>query len=113
MPFIELKTTEAISKEKETELKTAFGKAITLIPGKSEQWLMLNLCDNQKMWFKGSDEPAAMLEVKIYGAASPKNYNDLTARLTKIVSDTLNIQSSRVYVKYDEVKYWGLDGGNF
>ncbi len=113
MPFIELKTTETISKEKETELKTAFGKAIELIPGKSEQWLMLDFCDNQKLWFKGSNEPTAILEVKIYGAASPQNYNDLTARLTELVSDTLDIQSTRVYVKYDEIEYWGYAGSNF
>ena len=55
MPFIELKTSVSISKEKEAELKSAFGEAIAIIPGKSEQWLMLNFCDEQRMWFKGSD----------------------------------------------------------
>ena len=53
MPFIELKTSVSISKEKEAELKSAFGEAIAIIPGKSEQWLMLNFCDEQRMWFKG------------------------------------------------------------
>ena len=48
MPFIELKTSVSISKEKEAELKSAFGEAIAIIPGKSEQWLMLNFCDEQK-----------------------------------------------------------------
>lgn len=113
MPFIELKTSATISKEKEIELKTAFGNAITLIPGKSEQWLMLNFCDNQKMWFKGINEPTAMLEVKIYGSASSENYSNLTAKLTEIVSEVLSIPIGRIYVKYDEVEYWGYAGNNF
>ena len=105
MPFIELKTSVSISKEKEAELKSAFGEAIAIIPGKSEQWLMLNFCDEQRMWFKGSDESCAILEVKIY--------DKLTAELTEIVSDKLEILSDRIYVKYDEIEYWGYAGSNF
>ena len=101
MPFIELKTSVSISKEKEAELKSAFGEAIAIIPGKSEQWLMLNFCDEQRMWFKGSDESCAILEVKIYGGSSAKNYDKLTAELTEIVSDKLEILSDRIYVIYD------------
>lgn len=113
MPFIELKTSVSISKEKEAELKSAFGEAIAIIPGKSEQWLMLNFCDEQRMWFKGSDEACAILEIKIYGGSSAKNYDKLTAELTEIVSDKLEILSDRIYVKYDEIEYWGYAGGNF
>lgn len=113
MPFIELKTSVSVPEEKEIELKAAFGEAITLIPGKSEQWLMLNFCDEQRMWFKGSDKPTAILEVKIYGGSTAKNYDKLTARLTDIVSGSLEIPSDRIYVKYDEIEYWGYAGSNF
>ena len=34
MPFINVKTNTAVSKEKEIALKTALGQAITAIPGK-------------------------------------------------------------------------------
>lgn len=113
MPFIELKTSATISQEKEIELKTAFGQAITLIPGKSEQWLMLDFFDNQKMWFKGTNEPTAMLEVKVYGGNSAENYDNLTAKLTEIVSESLAIPTGRIYVKYEEIEYWGYAGNNF
>ena len=43
MPYIDLKTTAKVTKEKEIALKAAFGKAIELIPGKSERWLMVGL----------------------------------------------------------------------
>ena len=41
MPFISTKTNVNVSKEKEVELKERLGQAISIIPGKSENWLML------------------------------------------------------------------------
>ena len=112
MPFINTKVNVSISKEQEQTLKTQFGKAITLI-GKSEAWLMLNFEDNAKLWFKGSDAPAALMEVSLYGRASASAYDNLTAKLTEILSSVLSITPTRIYVKYSEIEYWGMAGSNF
>ena len=112
MPFISTKTNAAITEEQEKTLKERFGKAISLI-GKSEPWLMLNFEDNCKLWFKGSDAPAAIMEVSLYGKASSAAYDALTGRLTEILSSVLSVPSSRIYVKYSEIAYWGMGGSNF
>ncbi len=112
MPFINTKVNVSISQEQEQTLKTQFGQAITLI-GKSEPWLMLNFDDNCKLWFKGSDAPAAIMEVSLYGKASSAAYDALTGRLTEILSSVLSVPSSRIYVKYSEIAYWGMGGSNF
>ena len=65
------------------------------------------------LWFKGSDAPAAIAEVKLYGRASSSAYNALTGKLTEIISDVLGVPAGRIYVKYEEVEYWGLGGSNF
>ena len=54
-----------------------------------------------------------MVEVKIFGSASDKEYSDLTKKLTEILSTHLPIPQDRIYVKYDEVSTWGLGGENF
>ncbi|MBQ3602642.1 MAG: hypothetical protein IJA02_02235 [Clostridia bacterium] len=113
MPYISTKTNITVSKEQEIALKTAFGKAIELVPGKSERWLMLDFSDNRRLWFVGDDAPAAMLEVEIFGAASASAYDALTAELTDKVSETLGIPASRIYVKYEEIGNWGWNGSNF
>ena len=114
MPFINTKTNVQIPAEKETVLKEKFGKAISLIRGKSEAWLMLNFQDNCHMYFKGDGEaPCAMIEVKLYGSASPQEYEALTNNLTKIISCELNIPELRIYIKYEETAYWGWGGHNF
>ncbi len=113
MPYIHTKTNVTISGENEIALKNEFGKAITLIPGKSERWLMLNFTDGERMWFAGDNSPAAMLEVELFGGADDAAYDSLTEKLTEIVSTQLNIESSRVYVKYEEIEHWGWNSGNF
>ena len=114
MPFIHTRTNVKITKEQEISLKEQFGKAISLIRGKSESWLMLNFEDNCRLYFRGDKTtPSAFIEVKIYGSASAKEYDDLTAKITEIISSVLNIQPSQIYVKYEEVEYWGYGGHNF
>lgn len=113
MPYIHTKTNTLISAEKEAVLKTEFGKAISLIPGKSEQWLMLDFTDNERIWLAGDNSPAAMLEVEVFGKASDSAYDLLTEKLTDIISAELGIESSRVYVKYDEIDHWGWNSANF
>ena len=55
MPFISTKTNVSVSKEKETQLKERLGQAISIIPGKSENWLMLAIEGDIPMYFRGDD----------------------------------------------------------
>ncbi len=114
MPFISTKTTANITDEKRNEIKERLGKAISLIPGKSESWLMLSFEDNLKMYFKGDDQKdTAFVEVKIFGSASNSAYDALTSEITQIVSSVLGISADRIYIKYEEVEHWGWNGSNF
>lgn len=112
MPLITTKVSTEISKEKETRLKTQFGKAIELI-GKSEGWLMVQFQDNCRLYFKGESDDSAMIEVDLLGKASASAYDALTKKLTEIVSAELGIQGDRIYVKYNEFDRWGYNGVNF
>ena len=62
MPFIDSKVSVKTTAEQQKELKTRLGQAIAIIPGKSESWLMVNLEDDQKMYFRGDDsQPLAFI----------------------------------------------------
>lgn len=114
MPYISTKTTVAISPEKREIIKKKLGKAIELIPGKNENWLMLAFEDNSVMYFKGSSEkPLAFVDVKIFGKASSDAYDKLTKEVTAIISEELGISLDGIYVKYEEVTTWGWNGNNF
>lgn len=113
MPYINTKTSIPISKDAEENIKTRLGRAVTLM-GKSESHLMVNMEDNCRLYFAGTnDEPAAFVEVRLFGKASKKAYDDVTAEITKIIKEELAIPGNRIYVQYEEVPNWGFNGRNF
>ncbi|MDD6340483.1 MAG: phenylpyruvate tautomerase MIF-related protein [Butyrivibrio sp.] len=114
MPFINSKVSVTISGEKEKELKCRLGEAISVIPGKSESWLMLNFEDNCHLYFKGDNaKPMAFVEVKIYGNENPSAFSTLTGKICDIFREVLGIMPDNVYVKYEAVSNWGWNGSNF
>lgn len=112
MPFINVKTNCSVSKDKETVIKTQLGQAITAIPGKSEGWLMVGIEPEYTLYFRGTDEPCAMVDVSIFGNASANALTTLTSHITGILTDNLGIISDRVYVKYSQHAEWGWNGSN-
>lgn len=112
MPFINIKANVSISKEKEITIKTKLGQAISLIPGKSESWLMVGFEPECSLYFRGSDsEKIAFVEVKIYGKTTKSASDKLTSAITDILKNELSIE--HIYVKYENVEIWGFDGNNF
>ncbi len=114
MPFINAKISVKLSEEKKEAIKTKFGKAIELIPGKSENWLMVGFEDEYTLYFKGQKpEKVAFVEVKIYGSASRQAYEQLTGAICSILNEEVGIPAEKVYVTYQEIENWGWNGSNF
>lgn len=113
MPFINVKTNAQFDKGTETELKAQLGQAITAIPGKSEGWLMIDIEQGRNMYFKGTDDPCAMVNVSIYGSASSGAYDKLTSEIDDILNGLLGIDKARIYTAYFPTSDWGWNGRNF
>ncbi len=114
MPFIDSKVSVKVSKEQETELKTRLGQAISIIPGKSESWLMVGIEDEYSLYFRGDDsEPMAFIEVRIFGGPNKDAFEKMTAELTKIYGEVLGIAPDHMYIKYSATTDWGWNGSNF
>ena len=114
MPFINSKVNVKTTADQQREIKTRLGQAIAILPGKSESWLMIDLEDEQKMYFRGDDsEPLAFISVNCYGRADENAFRKMTAELTKIYGDVLGVKPDHMYIKYDASMYWGWNGSNF
>lgn len=114
MPFINTKVSFRMTEAQKERIKNKLGVAIELIPGKSENWLMVGFQDNYSLYFKGQVfERIAYVEVKIFGSASRSAYEKLTKAICDIFEEELKIPSDKVYVTYDEVSNWGWNGSNF
>lgn len=114
MPMISMKTSTPISESAELILKEKLGKAIELLSGKTEAWLMLGFEDNCRLWFRGDNStPLAYIEVSALGSINPDDAENLTAEICNICKDVLGIDGSGVYVKYEETDKWGYNSVNF
>ena len=112
MPYIETKTTRKIDKATADGLREELGRAIELIPGKTEKWLMLSFIDGLDMALAGVPGDAAMIDVSLLGHADDGAYAALTEKICEIVSCALEIPKDRIYIKYSEYERWGWNGIN-
>lgn len=113
MPFIRVSANVAVNEGQAERIKTMLGQAIEVIPGKSEAWLMVEVEGEKALWMAGTDAPAAIAEVSVYGGADAEDYSALTGRVCDILDSVLDIPANRVYVKYAETEHWGWNGSNF
>ena len=113
MPYICVTTSAELDKMTKMKLEKAIGSLISIIPGKSERWLMTAVNDSVTMTLGGSDSPCAMVAVSLYGSADRESYDKLTANITALVSEKCDISPSRIYVSYTEHEVFGWNGSNF
>ncbi|WP_405353037.1 phenylpyruvate tautomerase MIF-related protein [Ruminococcus sp.] len=112
MPFIDVKTNIAFSKQKADELMNELCSSLKVI-GKSEAYVMCAVNDGVKMSFQqNSDEPVAIVEVKLLGKATNDGYAKATENICKIMQ-SYGVSGKRCYVKYDEIEHWGMDSFMF
>ncbi len=114
MPFINVKTNVSLDENTKNTIKSRASKAISIIPGKSEAYLMCAVEDGVSMMFQGNaNKNIAFVEIKILGSSSKENYGRLTAEICNILSEEAGVDGKNCYVKFEEVKYWGMDGFMF
>ncbi len=114
MPFINSKVNVKTTDAQRTALKERLGKAIEAIPGKTEKWLMVNLEDEQIMYFHGEDNfPMAYITVSVLGNTNSQDLVRMTGELSKAYGEVLGIQPENIYIKYDSTADWGWNGSNF
>lgn len=114
MPFINSKISTSLTNEQEQTIKSKLGQVISTIPGKSESWLMVGFEPDYRLYFRGDNsEPAAMVEVSVYGNENPGAFSKLTGQICEIFKEVLGIAPDHVYVKYQAVSNWGWNGSNF
>lgn len=110
MPFIMAKTNVPTGRAKELEIKTKLGKAIGLVPGKSEQVLLAGFEENWHFYLRGAELPVVYIEASLFGSEAHEGYDALTAAITRAFSEVLGIPPENIYIKYNDITAWGVGG---
>ncbi len=113
MPYIHSVVSIKMSREQNEAVKTKLGQAINEMPGKSEEWLMIALQDEQIFYFRGKPkEKAAFVELKMLNTQTLTAKEDFTRKVCDIYSLELGIPGEEIFVAFTETEKgnWGWNG---
>lgn len=114
MPYIKTRVSVSLTENQSETLKSELGKIIEIIPGKTESWLMVDLEDNCRLYFKGNQEAAtAYVKVEVFGQVEREYCEKMTEAICNLLSQELQISPDRTYITYEGIKDWGWNGINF
>jgi len=114
MPYLLIQTNCTPESAAKAALIRHLSSQIATWLGKPEQYVMVALQPGTTMYFAGSDEPCAYLELKSIGLPEPQ-LPDLSARLSRTMADELGISTDRIYIEFSaaEPQWWGWNATTF
>ena len=77
----------------------------------SEEYLLLEFEDNCHLWLRGQNQdPIAYIEAAIFGNEPHYGYDAFTTEVTNLFAKVLNIRPGHIYIKYEDIIAWGVQG---
>ena len=114
MPFITTRINVPLMKEQETRLASGLGKAIEIVPGKTEASLLLGFEDNCHLYLRGDEsQPMAYITVAVFGNPFHCGYEQLSQAIAQLFHETLGIDHTRIFIKYEDIPSWSIGGRTF
>lgn len=110
MPYIGINASKSLSAPQKDALKTALGAKISLIPGKSESKLMVDISDGRTMYLAGEQRDLAYVDVKCFGSAEFAHKKAFTEAAFEVVQQATGLPQDGIYLTYSEFENWGTQG---
>jgi phenylpyruvate tautomerase PptA (4-oxalocrotonate tautomerase family) len=111
MPLIEVKLAKQASRKQERILADKLGEAITLIPGKTEKGLMVDVVSDRHIYKGGAFlEYGASVNVVLKTGPSRTDCEKLNAAIFQIMTEDMKIPAENVYVTFAFCDNFGVNG---
>ena len=105
MPFIEVKTTVALDKTQTNKLRDDIRAAITLIPQKTADNMMLQIESGCDMWMGDLEKPCAFVDIRLYGPSPLENKKAFVEAVLEMLKE-YGIENDRVYMNIWQRETW-------
>lgn len=110
MPYIHVSTSKILSDAQKDAVAAALGQQVTILPGKSERSLMVDITDGGTMYFAGTRGTFAYVDVEIYGTAGFEDQKRFTEAVFETMDRCAGLDAGKVYVTVHENTHWGVNG---
>lgn len=110
MPYIRLSTSANIDAAQAAELKAGLARAAELIPGKTENKLMVELCGKQTMFYRGEVGNFAFIDAKFSGQVGFADKKRFAEAALKLTEDVLGLPHGNANLTFTCHGEWGAQG---
>ena len=113
MPRLTVQTNIADSKISD-ELIRQLGAKVAQLLSKPEQYVAVHVLAGQRLFFGGTNEPAALIELVSIGFPQDQTAT-ISKELMTLLEDSLHIKADRMFLKFDDVagNMMGWNKGTF
>ncbi len=110
MPYIEAIFSQNLGEEKIIEIKKSAGNLIDVLPGKTEQQLMIRIEENANMYFRGIKEQCAFISVSLYMTTPFEEKGIFAERFIESISELTEIEINNIFLSFREYHCWVTNG---
>jgi phenylpyruvate tautomerase PptA (4-oxalocrotonate tautomerase family) len=111
MPIIIVNTSIRLTPEQKDGIKSGLGRAIELIPGKTEPFLMVDISDGRTIYWAGEQrERMAHVDVRIMGTCEFSIKAEFTREVYRYLNEVTGLESEEVMLFFYEMDTWGAVG---
>ena len=106
MPFVTVRTSAAMSRKQELDLKSSIGQAVSLVPGKSEASLLLCFEPPCRLYLRGAEVPAALISADFFSSEDHVGFDRFAAAVSRAFDDVLGVPPENVYIRFGDIGVW-------
>jgi phenylpyruvate tautomerase PptA (4-oxalocrotonate tautomerase family) len=111
MPMINLQISVNLSPEDKDSIIKELGKLISLMPGRSEKYLMVGIIDGYTHYLAGKKlDRAAFMDLRLLGRESETGQEQFVVKAQEALSKLLDIPIGNIYTNILEMPHWGARG---
>ncbi|MDR2159718.1 MAG: hypothetical protein LBP23_06595 [Treponema sp.] len=110
MPYISIAIGQKLDVSQKETMKSELGRLITIIPGKTEADLLVNVQDGGSLYMGGTADPSVYIDLRMLGKADPEIKKRFTKELCAFITREFGIEKGRQYLTIIEYDHWGYDG---
>ena len=110
MPYIAVNVTGTLTREQKLAIKSGLGEKISIIPGKIEKALMVDISENHTMFMGGEERPLAFVDVRCYGETELQYKTEFTEAVFEILQSATELTARDIYLNHTDFANWGTRG---
>lgn len=110
MPHIAMTTSKTLTPECRNDIARGLGQLITILPGKSEPVLMIDIADGRTMYFGGEAKDCIYINIALYKASPLEDEKKFAAAAAAMLEEKTGVPVKDIYLTFSAFPNWCSGG---